>query len=277
MPTDSDFFVRFWGVRGSIACPGADTSKYGGNTSCIEIRCGEKLFVFDAGTGLRDLGRTIARDGVTDIDLFLSHTHMDHIAGFPFFSYTSKPGNKLRIWSGHLEEGLTTEGVLRQFMSPPLFPVPVDIFEADVSYHDFKAGDTMTPSDGVTLRTAPLHHPQNATGYRVDYNGKSICYITDTEQREDGLDRNILGLIDSADIVIYDSMFSDAEYVDHKGWGHSTWEEGLRLANSANVGTLVIFHHMPERTDEQMDDIALAADETRPGTVVAREGMTLTP
>ncbi len=135
----------------------------------------------------------------------------------------------------------------------------------------------MKPSDGVTIRTAPLNHPQNATGYRVDYNGKSICYITDTEQREDGPDRNILGLIDGADIVIYDSMFSDAEYPDYKGWGHSTWEEGLRLADAANVSTSVIFHHMPERTDDQMDNIALAADKTRPGTVVAREGMTLTP
>jgi len=275
--TDSDFFVRFWGVRGSITCPGLATSRYGGNTACIEIRCGEKLFIFDAGTGLRDLGETIARDGVKDVDLFLSHTHIDHIAGFPFFYHAYRPGNTLRVWSGHLEEGVTTEGVLRQFMSPPLWPVPVDIFEADVSYHDFKAGDTMTPSDDVTLRTAPLNHPQNATGYRVDYNGKSICYITDTEQWEDGLDRNILGLIDGADIVIYDSMFSDAEYADYKGWGHSTWEEGLRLADAANVGTLVIFHHMPERTDDQMDDIALAADKTRPGTVVAREGMTLTP
>ncbi len=277
MTTNSDFFVRFWGVRGSITCPGLATSRYGGNTACIEIRCGEKVFIFDAGTGLRDLGETIARDGVKDVDLFLSHTHIDHIAGFPFFYHAYRPGNRLRVWSGHLEEGVTTEGVLRQFMSPPLWPVPVDIFEADVSYHDFKAGDTMTPSDDVTLRTAPLNHPQNATGYRVDYNGKSICYITDTEQWEDGLDRNILGLIDGADIVIYDSMFSDAEYADYKGWGHSTWEEGLRLADAANVGTLVIFHHMPERTDDQMDDIALAADKTRPGTVVAREGMTLTP
>ncbi len=277
MTTDSDFFVRFWGVRGSVTCPGSATSRYGGNTACIEIRCGEKLFVFDAGTGLRDLGQMIARDGVKDVDLFLSHTHIDHIAGFPFFCYAYKLGNTLRVWSGHLEEGLTTEGVLRQFMSPPLFPVPIDIFEADVSYHDFNAGDTMKPSDGVTIRTAPLNHPQNATGYRVDYNGKSICYITDTEQREDGPDRNILGLIDGADIVIYDSMFSDAEYPDYKGWGHSTWEEGLRLADAANVSTSVIFHHMPERTDDQMDNIALAADKTRPGTVVAREGMTLTP
>jgi phosphoribosyl 1,2-cyclic phosphodiesterase len=273
----SDFFVRFWGVRGSIACPGPDTVIYGGNTPCIEIRCGSDLLVFDAGTGLRELGKSIATAGITDVDLFLSHTHVDHIIGFPFFCYAFKPENALRVWSGHLDGGRTTESVLRQFMSEPLFPVPVDIFGADVSYRDFSAGETLTPRDGVTLRTAALNHPQNATGYRVEFAGKSICYVTDTEHFEDGPDRNILGLIDGADIVIYDSMFSDAEYPDYKGWGHSTWEEGARLCEAANVGTFVVFHHLPDRTDADLDVLAQAVDRMRAGSVVAREGMTLSP
>jgi phosphoribosyl 1,2-cyclic phosphodiesterase len=275
--SDSDFSVRFWGVRGSIACPGEDNALYGGNTPCVEIRCGSRLFVFDAGTGLRNLGKSIAKDGITDVDLFLSHTHVDHIVGLPFFCYAFKPGNTLRVWSGHLDGDRTTESVLRQFMADPLFPVPVDIFGADVSYHDFRAGDTLTPADGVTLRTAMLNHPQNATGYRVEFGGKSICYVTDTEHFEDGPDRNILGLIEGADIVIYDSMFTDAEYPDYKEWGHSTWEEGVRLCDAANVGTFVIFHHLPERTDAELDVIAGAADALRPGSLVAREGMTLRP
>jgi phosphoribosyl 1,2-cyclic phosphodiesterase len=162
-------------------------------------------------------------------------------------------------------------------MSEPLFPVPVDIFGADVSYRDFSAGETLTPRDGVTLRTAALNHPQNATGYRVEFAGKTICYVTDTEHFEDGPDRNILGLIDGADIVIYDSMFSDAEYPDYKGWGHSTWEEGARLCEAANVGTFVVFHHLPDRTDADLDVLAQAVDRMRAGSVVAREGMTLSP
>lgn len=277
MASPNDFFVRFWGVRGSIACPGPDTAIYGGNTPCIEIRCGSGLLVFDAGTGLRALGKSIATAGITDVDLFLSHTHVDHIIGFPFFCYAFKPENALRVWSGHLDGGRTTESVLRQFMSEPLFPVPVDIFGADVSYRDFSAGETLTPRDGVTLRTAALNHPQNATGYRVEFAGKSICYVTDTEHFEDGPDRNILGLIDGADIVIYDSMFSDAEYPDYKGWGHSTWEEGARLCEAANVGTFVVFHHLPDRTDADLDVLAQAVDRMRAGSVVAREGMTLSP
>ena len=277
MSSDSDFFVRFWGVRGSIACPGEDTAVYGGNTPCVEIRCGSRLFVFDAGTGLRNLGKSIAEDGITDVDLFLSHTHIDHIVGLPFFCYAFKPENALRIWSGHLDDGRTTESVLRQFMADPLFPVPVDIFGADVSYHDFRAGDMLTPSEGVVLRTAMLNHPQNATGYRVEFGGKSICYVTDTEHFADGPDRNILGLIDGADIVIYDSMFTDAEYPDYKDWGHSTWEEGARLCAAANVGTFVVFHHLPDRTDADLDAIAAAVEAVRPGSRVAREGMTLRP
>ena len=277
MNADPAFFVRFWGVRGSIACPGPETALYGGNTPCVEIRCGGHVFVFDAGTGIRDLGKRLTADGVTDLDLFLSHTHMDHIAGLPFFCYAFQTDNALRIWSGHLEGKLTTEGVLRQFMCAPLFPVPVDIFAADVSYHDFTAGDTMEPAPGVTLRTAPLNHPQNATGYRVDYQGKSICYVTDTEHVEGRPDANILGLIEGADIVIYDSMFTDEEYPRFRDWGHSTWEEGVRLCREAGVGRLVVFHHLPDRTDADMDAIAAAADRALPGTVVAREGMTLTP
>ena len=277
MAPDRGFSARFWGVRGSIACPGADHVIYGGNTPCVEIRCGSRLLVFDAGTGLRNLDKSIAEDGITDVDLFLSHTHVDHIVGFPFFSFAFKPENTLRVWSGHLEGGLTTENVLRQFMVAPLFPVPVDIFAADVSYHDFRAGDTLTPADNVTLRTTMLNHPQNSTGYRVEFGGKSICYVTDTEHFEDGPDQNILGLIDGADIVIYDSMFTDAEYPDYKEWGHSTWQEGARLCAAANVGTFVIFHHLPERTDEELDGIAAAVDEMRPGSLVAREGMILKP
>ena len=113
MKLDRNFFVRFWGVRGSIASPSEETSVYGGNPPCVEIRCGSRLFVFDAGTGLRQLDKLIVKDGITDVDLFLTHTHLDHIVGFPFFSFAFKPGNSLRVWSGHLDYH-TTESALRQ-------------------------------------------------------------------------------------------------------------------------------------------------------------------
>lgn len=269
--------MRFWGVRGSIAAPGPDTVKYGGNTPCVEIRCGDHVFVFDAGTGLRPLGKRLVADGVTDVDLFLSHTHMDHVVGFPFFTFSFQPENTLRVWSGHLDGDLTTERVLRQLMCAPLFPVPVDIFTASVGFRDFRAGDTLEPKPGVTMRTALLNHPQNATGYRVEYEGRSICYVTDTAHVEGKPDQTILGLIDGADIVIYDSTFTDAEFPTYRDWGHSTFEEGARLCAAAGVKTYAIFHHLPSRTDAALDTIEEEARKMHPGALVAREGLVLAP
>ena len=272
---DSDFLVRFWGVRGSIPSPGKDTAGYGGNTSCVEMRCGPHVLIFDAGSGLPGLGRLLATEGVTEADLFLSHTHIDHIVGFPFFCHAFQSGNRLTVWSGHLENGETTESVLRRYMSPPIFPITPDAFAADVGYRDFRAGEPLAPKPGIALRTATLNHPQNATGYRVEYGGRSACYVTDTEHRASGPDENVLSLIEGADVVIYDAMFTDAEYPRFAGWGHSTWEEGARLCKAARVPTLVIFHHRPERSDDELDRIAEEAARAAPGAVVAFEGMAL--
>ena len=278
MPASPEFSVTFWGVRGSIACPGADMLKYGGNTSCLEVRCGEALLIFDAGTGLRPLGAKLAREGRIDADLFLSHTHFDHVSGLPFFGPAFLPANRFRFWAGHLErQGLELCDVLCELMMPPLFPVPIEIFKADIAYKDFVSGDTLTPRPGVTLKTAPLNHPNGATGYRIEFGGKTICYITDTEHTGEGPDPTISGLIRGSDLVIYDSTYTDEEYPRFKGWGHSTWEEGIRVCEAAEAKRLVIFHHDPSHDDQMMDDIAEAAAKRRPGTLVAREGMTLTP
>lgn len=277
MAGNDDFFVRFWGVRGSIACCDSGIGRYGGNTSCLEVRCGAQLFIFDAGTGFRYLGNALMAEAPIDADLFLTHTHFDHVCGLPFFRPAFDPKNTFRIWAGHLLPDHTVQYVLRQMMMAPLFPVPVDIFMAQVSFHDFRAGETLGPRPGVRLRTAPLHHPNGATGYRIEYGGKSICYLTDTEHIVDQPDRNILGLIEGADIVIYDSMFSEEEFAQRKGWGHSTWREGARLCDLSGAKQFVIFHHDPDRDDAMLDKVAEEAEALRPGTVVAKEGMVLRP
>ena len=281
MSDETDFYVKFWGVRGSIACPGEEYRRYGGNTACLEVRDGEHLLIFDAGTGLRRLGAQLAVNGTPDGgllgDLFLTHTHHDHIVGLPFFVPIFNPKNRIRIWAGHLGEEQRLKDVLRRFMAAPLFPVPPEVFAADVSYHDFRSGEVLEPRPGVKLRTAPLNHPNGSTGYRIDSNGQSICYITDTEHRPEGPDQNIVGLVEGADLMIYDCSYTDEEYPRFKGWGHSTWQEGVRICDAASVKRLVIFHHDPSHDDDFMDRVSEEAERMRPGTIVAREGELIRP
>jgi phosphoribosyl 1,2-cyclic phosphodiesterase len=273
-----DVSIRFWGVRGSIACPGPDTVRYGGNTSCVEIRCGDHLLIMDGGTGLRELGIELLKNGGSiDADLFYSHTHFDHICGLPFFSPCYSKGSKIRLWAGHLLPENQLENVLYGMMMAPLFPVPMALLHSQVSFTDFRCGDTLKPQPGIVVRTGPLNHPNRATGYRLEFGGKIVAYITDTEHKPGTLDPNILALVDQADIMIYDSTYTDDEYPSHVAWGHSTWQEGVRLADAAKAKTLVVFHHDPQHDDVFMDRVAAEAEAMRPGTIVAREGMVLRP
>jgi len=274
------FLVRFWGVRGSIAAPGPATARYGGNTSSIEVRCGDRLLLLDGGTGMRYLGNALLAEAPLDADLFLTHTHFDHVCGLPFFKPFFQPENRFRLWAGHLGSGLTLHRVLREFMMAPLFPVPPDVFKATIEYRDFKSGATLRlpGAHGVTVRTAPLNHPDGATGYRIEYAGKSVCYITDTEHVPGKPDRKVLGLMEGADIAIYDCMYTDEEFAkSYVGWGHSTWQEAVRLCKAAHVKKLVVFHHDPDHDDDRMDAIGREVAAAMPGAVVAREGMALTP
>jgi phosphoribosyl 1,2-cyclic phosphodiesterase len=276
--------VRFWGVRGSISCAGPEYVRYGGNTSCLEVTAGGRRLIFDAGTGIRTLGLELARQAPLDIDIYFTHTHLDHLSGLTFFAPLFDQRNSVRLWAGHLEPPYNLKKVVSNLMQAPIYPVTLDIFHASVSFIEFAAGDALSCGP-VTMHTAPLNHPNGATGYRIEHGGKSICYITDTEHREGGLDKTIVELCRGADLMIYDSSYTDEEYPRYKGWGHSTWQEGMRLADAADVGTLAIFHHDPSHDDAFMDDVAKKAAALRPGSapgglprvVVAHEGLTLAP
>jgi phosphoribosyl 1,2-cyclic phosphodiesterase len=270
------FFVKFWGVRGSIACASPGHVKYGGNTSCVEVGVGDRRFILDAGTGIRALGKVFLEADIREIYLLLSHTHWDHINGFPFFRPAYDSQRRMHILAGHLKgQGLSIQGVLCQQMREPVFPVPLDAMKAIVECEDFDAGDTFELFPGVHLRTAPLNHPNGATGYRVDYAGKSVCYVTDTEHVPEQPNEHILGLIEGADLVIYDSTYTEEEFPDRIGWGHSTWNEGMRLCRIAGAKQLAIFHHDPDHEDAQMERLEADAQAAWAGTIVTRECMTL--
>ncbi len=278
MSEHCDFSVKFWGVRGSISISDPNSVRYGGNTSCLEIRCGKRLLIFDAGSGLRYLGNElVGRGEAVDADIFLTHTHYDHICGIPFFKPFFNPQNQFRLQAGHLLPEKNLRGVLCDLMTSPLFPVPLEVFQSKIEFHDFIVGDALHTGSDVVVRTASLNHPDGATGYRIEFGGRSICYLTDTEHVAGELDQTILRLIDGADMVIYDSMFTEEEYANCVGWGHSTWQAGADLCDAAGVPRFVIFHHDPDHDDDFMDGIAEAAEKRRPGTLVAQEGMVLRP
>ncbi|MEQ8510189.1 MAG: MBL fold metallo-hydrolase [Rhodospirillaceae bacterium] len=269
--------VKFWGVRGSIACPSPQHVVYGGNTSCLEVFAGDKRIILDAGTGIRQLGSDFIRDGVKEGIILLTHTHWDHINGFPFFGPTFMPNNRFSIHAGHLSDHGGIENVLANQMANPTFPVPLEALQADLEFIDFHAGDNWEPYPGIKLVTKPLNHPNGATGYRIEHDGKSICYVTDTEHVVGKPDETVLALIEGADLVIYDCTYTDEEFPAKIGWGHSTWEEGVRLCKMAGVKQLAIFHHDPDHNDDFMRDVEIKAREMWDGTLVAREHMILTP
>ncbi len=267
--------VTFWGVRGSIACPSPQHVIYGGNTSCVQVTAAGRQLILDAGTGIRPLGQQLLKEQVESVDLLLTHTHWDHINGFPFFAPSYNPEFAMRIYAGHLTERGGVRLVLESQMSSPMFPVPLDALKARVDYHNFLPGQSFSLGDGISVRTAPLNHPNGAVGYRLECEGHVVCYVTDTEHTPGQRDTQVLDLITGADLFIYDSTYTDVELPRHVGWGHSTWEEGMRLARAAGVNRLVVFHHDPEHTDDIMADIesqVLAAD---PRALVARDGMRL--
>ena len=268
--------LSFWGVRGSIACPSPNHVRFGGNTSCLEIRAGSERIILDAGTGLRELGNQFMRDDVRQASLLLTHTHWDHINGFPFFKPAYTANRRFRIMAGHLESLGGVRDILAGQMAEPTFPVPLEAMHGELDFVDFTAGDAFDLVPGVHVRTAKLNHPNRATGYRIEYSGKAICYVTDTEHVIGKPDQSILGLIEGADLVVYDSTYTDEEFAEHVGWGHSTWQEAVRLCRAANVERLAIFHHDPDHDDRFMEHIEAEARSLWPGAFVAREKMSLT-
>jgi phosphoribosyl 1,2-cyclic phosphodiesterase len=273
----AEFSVRFWGVRGSIPCPGPATAGYGGNTSCIEVRCGERLLIFDAGTGLYQFGKSLVKKSAIEAELFLTHSHYDHVWGWPHFGPGLDPSNSFHIRAGHLGPTHKIKELMMGLLDDPLSPLNTASLRAKISFEDFKIGTSLSLGDGIQLQTGHLNHPNGASGYRVEFGGHSICYLTDHEHTADGPSHDLLRLADRADIVIYDSTYTDEEFPNHVSWGHSTWQEGVRLCDAANARKYVVFHHDPAHDDGFMDQIAVDVEAMRPGSVVAREGLVLRP
>lgn len=275
-PPDSEFVVNFWGVRGSIATPGKETVHYGGNTSCVEMRVAGKRLIFDGGTGLRLLGKSLLPEMPVEAYLFFTHSHWDHIQGFPFFVPAFIPGNSFHLYGAIAPNGSTMKQRLSDQMLHPNFPIPLQGMRSNLKFYDLKPGDAIAVDD-IAIETAHLNHPSEAIGYRVSWRGGTAVYCTDTEHFPDRLDDNVLQLARNADLLIYDATYTDEEYYHPKtpkmGWGHSTWQEAVKVAKATGVKQLAIFHHDPAHDDNFLLDVESQVKAAFPGGFLAREGM----
>jgi len=274
----SEFVIQFWGVRGSIPAPGAETLRYGGNTSCIEIRVDGKRLIFDGGTGMRMLANELTSQMPLEMYLFFTHYHWDHIQGIPFFTPIFTPGNCCHIYGTTPPDA---ESLEQHFLDRVLHansPVPAPQLRADLKFNSLQPGDVMQLGD-ITIETGHLNHPNGAMGYRLTWQDRTVVYCTDTEHYPDRLDEDVFHLSRDADILIYDAMYTDEEYHNPKspkvGWGHSTWQEGVKLAKAAGVKRLVVFHHEPNHDDDTLDRINEQVKLAFPSSVLAREGLIL--
>jgi phosphoribosyl 1,2-cyclic phosphodiesterase len=286
--------LRFWGTRGSIPSPGLATARYGGNTPCVELRTADGwLVILDAGTGIRELGRTLMEgangDGVEG-DIFLTHAHWDHIQGIPFFAPLFHRGNHFTIWGSRTLQ-TSIDRVVRDQMSPVVFPVTFEELQARIDFQELE--EERRAGCGYEVAAMGVRHPGGALGYRfTERNGNGgeggLVYVSDNElnkaARYDTPDEwrsKFVEFVRGAGVLIHDTMYRGDEYPNFVGWGHSTYEDAVELAIEASVKRLVLFHHHPERTDDEVDRCVAScramvqARGAALEVVAAAEGMTL--
>jgi phosphoribosyl 1,2-cyclic phosphodiesterase len=269
--TEGLFELRIWGARGSLPIASRTCSRFGGNTITLELRCGEHVLLFDAGSGFPLAGRALQAEGKRRLHLFFSHSHYDHIMGLPFFLPLYDSGTTVTFWSGHLAGGMTTEAMIADFMRPPFFPVGPAVFTAETVNRTFLPGDRLRPCEGVELQTRMLNHPGGAIGYRIEYGGRSVAMIFDTGHVPGTLDPAVMELIGGADLFLYDATFTEEEFAGYPDFGHSTWQQGVRLAIAAGARRVGFVHHSPGRTDDELEGIEAEAQRLFPGAFCARD------
>ncbi len=250
--------VTLWGTRGSLATSGPETMRYGGNTPCVEVRGADgTVLVLDAGTGIRRLGMTLPPK-TKRVDILLTHLHMDHIQGLGFFSALMKPEIDVHIW-GPASTTLDLNARLSRYLSPPLFPVRIRDLPCNLTLHDIVAIEGFSVGD-LDIRTALVCHPGPTVGYRVTSDEGSVTYLPDHEPALGGQDLSgdpawLSGydLCAGVDLLIHDAQYTEEEYPNHVGWGHSTIPQAIEFATTCEVKALIPFHHDPSHSDAMLD------------------------
>lgn len=265
--------LEIWGARGTLPVAPDDPSRFGARTCCVSVEANGRMLVFDAGTGLVPLGARLVAEKRREIDLFLSHSHYDHVMGLPYFAPFYDPACRIRIHAGHMQDGKTCRELLADFLRPPFHPVGLEKFKAAIEYVTFQPGDRLDPAPGIAIATTALHHPNGAVAYRVAAGGRSLVYATDHEHRPGVRDEALERFLAGADLLVYDTTFTDAEMPLFEGYGHSSYEEGVRLCRRAAIERLVLFHHSHKRPDADLARIEAQTQSVFPGAVAGRPGL----
>lgn len=268
--------IKFWGVRGSVPCAYPDFLEFGGNTSCVELEILGRTIILDAGTGLPWLGNDLLKRGVRDMHLLMSHFHNDHTAGLNYFKPMYIPGHTVRIKAALNYGDLRIEDLIRNHMTEELHPVQYDNLGSDMICEGFHAGDTFNLFEGVQVKTYMLDHPAGCTAYRIEAEGKVLVYATDTEHKPGSPDLGLVEHMRDADLVIYDCTYTEEELPSKNGWGHSTWNEGVKLCQLANVKRMAMYHYSPDYNDSNVRSMVQQASSAWSGAFGAKEGMEIT-
>lgn len=270
--------IRFWGVRGTIPTPGKDTVKLGGNTSCVEVLTSDgQLIILDAGSGIRRLGMTLIEEfpGRLDGTILISHTHWDHIQGFPFFAplVGDRGRNNRFLVIGPKRVDQQLENVLAGQIIEPYLPFVFEELTAEIQFKEVLGGDSIVLSEKTTIHVKDLRHPGGCLGFRIENEGRSFAYCTDSSHEEGRLTQSVLDLCAGVDLMVHDAQFTIAQREEFPHFGHSSWKEATAVAASANAGCLALFHYDPDSSDEEMEQILIQARQVFPRTILAYEGL----
>jgi phosphoribosyl 1,2-cyclic phosphodiesterase len=266
--------LRFWGVRGSIPTPEANRLRYGGNTTCLEIGCpgANEAVIIDCGSGLRALGEELIERQIMCIHILLTHFHWDHIQGLPYFAPLFRPGVEITFYTNRPAD--EARNLLEAQMAYPFFPLP---FTEIGSHTDFRFAACGEPFETgpIKMEAFPLFHPQGAVGYRAESNGHVLVHAADHEHGNPEVDAGLIRVAENADLLVMDAQYTPEEYAEKVGWGHSSFAHATEAAQSAGVGSLLLFHHDPEHNDTFLDGMLQDAKTLFPATGMATEGVVL--
>jgi phosphoribosyl 1,2-cyclic phosphodiesterase len=265
--------ARIWGCRGSLATPGPETVRYGGNTSCLEVRARSgAVLVLDAGTGIRRLGISLMAERPAEVHLLLTHMHLDHVEGLGFFAPLFDPECSVRVWGPRPDERSLEERIAA-YVSPPLFPVPFERIPATITFTE--VWDDEWEIGGVRVMSAPVRHPGRTVGYRISENGNSVAFVPDNEPALEPASG--LAIAADADVLFHDAQYTAAEYETRVGWGHSALPDFARFVGEAVPGKVVMFHHDPSHSDDTLEEMVGEARSLtgRDDVELAREGLEL--